>query len=390
MRLVYWVFLCHWHVAMAFWVDWKWFGGAIDGNDGIGGRVFVTMFGYPAKCERQGLSHPCTLSLACWFVGGSSQEGCGASAWLVACCVTSRNVHHQDYAAKIIEQDANTIETRESPGVAIQRRRDIIEVDDFCGLSSDRTLRKRIVGGSEADFAQFPWQAYIKIRAFQCGGVLVSRNFVATAAHCVLSARMTDILVYLGELDTQDTGKVEELAPSELHRVRRVIFHPKFRYKATQPDRYDLALLELITEAGYNFHISPICLPDEDLSLAGRVAVVAGWGKINPANHLVGTNLLRSVAVPILDIKECMAWHKIRQITVELHDEMMCAGHKLGKHDACLGDSGGPLILLSKGRWTLVGITSAGFGCGEPHQPGIYHKVSVTATWIRNVIQGRR
>lgn len=48
----------------------------------------------------------------------------------------------------------------------------------------------------------------------------MSRRFVATAAHCIITARLNDILVYLGELDTQDTGKVAELAPAELHRVR--------------------------------------------------------------------------------------------------------------------------------------------------------------------------
>lgn len=65
---------------------------------------------------------------------------------------------------------------------------------------------------------------------------------------------------------------------------------------------------------------------------------------------------------------------------------MLCAGHKSGEHDACLGDSGGPLIVLDHGRWTLVGITSAGFGCGEPHQPGIYHKIPTTAQWIKNIV----
>ena len=27
-------------------------------------------------------------------------------------------------------------------------------------------------------------------------------------------------------------------------------------------------------------------------------------------------------------------------------------------------------------RWTLIGVTSAGFGCAVDKQPGIYHKVT--------------
>ncbi|KAH1015382.1 serine protease 27 isoform X2 [Dendroctonus ponderosae] len=356
---------------------------------GITGGVFVALFGYPSNCQLKGASHACTFSVACWWAGGSSQSGCGANPWIFACCVTqnkNQDIFDRPVALKnSLEED---LETRENIiSQSIQRRNDIWnDFDEECGISNDRILQKRIIGGKPAEFGQFPWQAYIKILSYQCGGVLVSRKFVATAAHCILPAKLTDLLVYLGELDTQDTGQVEELAPAELHRVKRRLIHPKFHYKSTQPDRYDLALLELVTEASFSYHITPICLPDSAIELTGREAVVAGWGKTEPQSKQTGTNVLRSVSVPILDISECMAWHKIKQIVIELHPEMLCAGYKLGKQDACLGDSGGPLILLEHGRWTLVGITSAGFGCGEPHQPGIYHKIPMSVEWIKTVI----
>ncbi|KAH7985634.1 hypothetical protein HPB52_025501 [Rhipicephalus sanguineus] len=61
---------------------------------------------------------------------------------------------------------------------------------------------------------------------------------------------------------------------------------------------------------------------------------------------------------------------------------MMCAGYKEGRRDACVGDSGGPMMLNLNGRWTLVGITSAGFGCAQSFQPGIYHQVSMSVDWV--------
>lgn len=52
----------------------------------------------------------------------------------------------------------------------LQRRNDEVEYE--CGISSNRMLSKRIIGGKKAYFGEFPWQAHIKIAAYQCGGVL--------------------------------------------------------------------------------------------------------------------------------------------------------------------------------------------------------------------------
>jgi secreted trypsin-like serine protease len=243
-------------------------------------------------------------------------------------------------------------------------------------------LQKRIIGGNEAHFGEFPWQAHIRIAGYQCGGVLVSRWYVATAAHCIHRARLKDITVYLGEYDTQNTGHYLEPLPEEILRVVHKIIHPNFQYRITQPDRFDLALLRLSRPVSYRENILPICLPRHDASFWGQMGVVAGWGKTDTTYGKTGTNILQKATVPILSDAECLQWHEHKNINLELHSEMFCAGHSDGHMDACLGDSGGPLIVQQDGRWMLAGITSAGFGCAVDHQPGIYHKVADTAGWI--------
>lgn len=91
----------------------------------------------------------------------------------------------------------------------------------------------------------------IKTLEFQCGGALVSRKFIVTAGHCISRAKLRDIVVYLGELDTQNSGFVYEPLPSEKHTVVQKFIHPKFRFRLTQPDRFDVAVMKLKKPAGY-------------------------------------------------------------------------------------------------------------------------------------------
>ena len=48
----------------------------------------------------------------------------------------------------------------------------------------------------------------LRISSYQCGGVLLNHWYVATAAHCVHQAKLSQITVHLGEFDTKNTEKV--------------------------------------------------------------------------------------------------------------------------------------------------------------------------------------
>lgn len=43
-----------------------------------------------------------------------------------------------------------------------------------CGIprTAQNTIQKRIIGGRLAQFAEYPWQAHIRIAEYQCGGLL--------------------------------------------------------------------------------------------------------------------------------------------------------------------------------------------------------------------------
>ena len=53
---------------------------------------------------------------------------------------------------------------------------------------------------------------------------------------------------------------------------------------------------------------------------------------------------------------------------------MICGGDQ--NLDTCQGDDGGPLIANIDGKFTLVGVTSWGRGCGRINSPAAYSDIS--------------
>ncbi|XP_037788197.1 transmembrane protease serine 9-like isoform X3 [Penaeus monodon] len=355
------------------------------------GRFFRSLFSLPDQCVHNGIPASCTFVLSCLLRGDTPVNKCGGG-FIYTCCVPTVATVRSDAVRHIglFNRDPPPIN---SPvgwhRLHLRRQKPYIPPRSWglnrlpeCGIQRVSQFAKRIIGGNEARFGEFPWQAHIRIIGYQCGGVLINHFFVATAAHCVHKARLNQITVHLGEFDTKDTGEYHEPLPKETYSVIEKRIHPNFKYMLTQPDRYDIAVLRLNRPVIYRDNILPICLPDPSDDFIGDIGIVAGWGKTDNSFGKTGTNILQKVMVPIISNDECLRWHHHKGIDVKLYQEMFCAGHSEGKMDACLGDSGGPLVVHHNGRWVLSGITSAGFGCAVDHQPGIYHKVSVTSGWL--------
>ncbi|XP_026668163.1 serine proteinase stubble-like isoform X2 [Ceratina calcarata] len=259
---------------------------------------------------------------------------------------------------------------------------DYPRLESGCGIpASKQTAQRRIVGGDDAGFGSFPWQAYIRIGSSRCGGTLVNRFHVVTAGHCVAKATARQVQVTLGDYVVNSAS---ESLPAYTFGVREIRVHPYFKF-TPQADRFDVAVLRLDRPVHYMPHIAPICLPEKNDDFLGQYGWAAGWGALQAGSRL-RPKTLQAVDVPVIDNRVCERWHRSNGINVVIYDEMMCAGYRGGGKDSCQGDSGGPLMLEKTGRWYLIGIVSAGYSCAQPGQPGIYHRVAKTVDWITYVI----
>ncbi|XP_028050459.1 serine proteinase stubble isoform X2 [Monomorium pharaonis] len=260
---------------------------------------------------------------------------------------------------------------------------DYPRLETGCGIPvvSKQIAQRRIVGGDDAGFGSFPWQAYIRIGSSRCGGTLVNRFHVVTAGHCVAKASARQVQVTLGDYVV---NSATESLPAYTFGVREIRVHPYFKF-TPQADRFDVAVLRLDRPVHYMPHIAPICLPEKNEDFLGQYGWAAGWGALQAGSRL-RPKTLQAVDVPVIDNRLCERWHRSNGINVVIYDEMMCAGYRGGGKDSCQGDSGGPLMLEKTGRWYLIGIVSAGYSCAQPGQPGIYHRVAKTVDWITYVI----
>ncbi|XP_027846706.2 trypsin-like [Aphis gossypii] len=236
----------------------------------------------------------------------------------------------------------------------------------------------KIMGGQESEKFHWPWQVAV-LNGFLdiiCGGTLIAPGWVLTAAHC----SRQKLFVMLKEYDLS----VYEGDEIRL-KVERIIIHPKYNPNTIDNDMALLKLrtLDSVIDGGLN--LQPACLPAsgfERWKRKPKMCVVIGWGKVKSQDSY-GSKILREARVPIVGQRTCRAAYWRYQIT----DNMFCAGYRDGRSDTCSGDSGGPLLCNIRGRWTVVGVTSFGYGCGRHSKYGIYANVANHVRWITSVIK---
>lgn len=246
-------------------------------------------------------------------------------------------------------------------------------------LPSANQITPFIVGGRDVLPGERTYQVSLKNADGNhfCGGSLISREWVLTAAHCTSPGNVAKgINVMVGSLDLLDPGAIH--IP-----VVDVIRHPNFDPSTLDND---VAILRLATPAPESLPL--LKLADETLmesqGIPGTLATVSGWGSINDEATFVQE--LQSVDVPIVALDECRSSYE--EIGLTLGDSMICAGYPEGGRDSCSGDSGGPLTISVDGEDHSVGIVSWGLEeCALPGTPGVYTRTASVVTWVNSAMQ---
>ncbi|KAF6200353.1 hypothetical protein GE061_006656 [Apolygus lucorum] len=267
---------------------------------------------------------------------------------------------------------------------------------DTCRISTQTT----IVGGKRAEPQEFPHMAIIGYgKAFtywQCGGSLISDQWVLSAAHCTAvvtksptGAVSHELAAYarVGDLDLYSTD--DDAQPFTYKIIKRVR-HPEYK----RPQAYnDIVLFKLERTVQFSRMIRPICLLGL-VSPNNNFVVASGWGAT--AFNGSGSSELLKVGLDVVttarcdeDWKESVAKSDERNfkrgLPVGIKGETQICAWAPSK-DTCQGDSGGPIQQVLTDpycMYTIIGVTSIGSKCGGDI-PSIYTRVSYYLPWIES------
>ncbi|MFJ8671780.1 S1 family peptidase [Streptomyces sp. NPDC093589] len=230
-----------------------------------------------------------------------------------------------------------------------------------------------VVGGKSVRVSKSPWVVALASkdrfgaeRSGQfCGGVLVGRSTVVTAAHCLSKEvlgvpwqQVSDLRIVVGRDNLTRRGGQELKAA-------KVWVNPGYN---SWTNEGDMAVLTLEKPVGNR--ALPIAGRSDAVYEPGTAATVYGWGDTTGEGSYASR--LRSARVNVLQDSVCAKAYPGSPDGTYKSTSMLCAGEPQGGPDACQGDSGGPLVV----RGRLVGLVSWGTGCGQAGSPGVYTRAS--------------
>ncbi|XP_037710085.1 trypsin alpha-like [Drosophila subpulchrella] len=231
---------------------------------------------------------------------------------------------------------------------------------------------ERIIGGRSIDIEQVPWQVSLQFQGRHiCGGSIYSKDIIITAAHCCFDEE--------GRLEAKDfevrVGSALKNTGGRLVKVAAIKSFETYVYKDTFND---IAVMRLSEPLEFTNNVQPISLAENNPA-PETSAHATGWGATSAQhNYWNGLhNVVYTYPEHLHGVWVKVNWSYFDGTKYYTHQNLILVGS--AGQTACLGDSGGPLIINQQ----LVGVAQGGTCKGQAY----YTSVPYFRGWILNAIK---
>ncbi|KAJ8918099.1 hypothetical protein NQ315_011556 [Exocentrus adspersus] len=229
-------------------------------------------------------------------------------------------------------------------------------------------VNPRIIGGREVTPNSRPFQVALVIDGGHfCGGSLISRSYILTAAHCIEGHAYFQII--LGAHNIRESESTQIVLTSTSSTV-----HPGYNPVTFNND---VGLIRLPNPITLNNNIQTVALaPASSGSFVDARATLTGWGRLSDSSNTVSSTL------HIVDLTVMANFWCARNYGSEvvIASTICTSGVSTsGSVGGCDGDSGGPLVIegVQAGIASFVAYT----GCQNGLPTG-YARITSFRSWI--------
>ncbi|XP_014215790.1 chymotrypsin-2-like [Copidosoma floridanum] len=243
----------------------------------------------------------------------------------------------------------------------------IIAAVTLC-LATATFAAPRVVGGTDAPDGKYPYQVSLRdplTMDHLCGGSIINKRWILTAAHCVVGYVSTFISVVAGT-------NLLEGGHEKIYNSEYIVYHKYYDGNTLLIN--DIGLIRVDRDIIFDDKVQYVSLA-KDFSLDNRSANLTGWGRLS--SWAQSPNTLQEISLKVIDQNKCQNLLKTMVVIRQSH---VCTLNKYGE-GTCNGDSGGPLVVDGQ----QIGIVSFGVPCAMGY-PDVYTRVSSFIDWIGDEI----